>query len=342
MLSGKQSVLLVISAFVTVAPCYSLNFDDLLRNYLGAGTRTGEISASEQGIIKTNINTRQAQLETQMQAGVTSGQLTPQEATDLKAHLDQIANLEGQYLADGNYSRFEVQTLLDDLNNFSLRLNMYLTNASNTASIPVPGATTPLPQGRSWYRRYSRDNSGYLSNMAAFQADIDTKQAQLDAQITEATVQGRINWSETNQLRAELNRIAQQENQFTAGGRLSYRESQTLITDLDALTTRLTTLTSRPRSARWDRSGRHRNVSTRIDQHQSLLRQRINAGISSGRLTRTEANRLLNEESRIAALEERLRSTNNRLSFDEQRRLFTELDQLSTKINKELFDRQVQ
>lgn len=343
MLSGKQSVLLVISALVTVAPCYSLNFDDLLRSYLGAGTKTSEIPASEQGIIKTNINTRQAQLEAQMQAGVASGQLTPQEATDLKANLDQIALLEGQYLADGNYNRFEVQTLLDDLNNFSMKLNTYLTNASTTASIPVPGATTPLPQGKSWYRRYSRDNDGYLSQLAAFQADIDTKQAQLDAQITEATVQGRINWSETNSLRAELNRIAQNESQFTSHGRLSYRESQQLIQDLDALTVRLTTLTSRPRSHRWDRGGRHhRGGSTFIDQNQSLLRQRIQAGINSGRLTRSEATRLLNDESRIATLEERLRTSGRGLSFDEQRRLFSELDALSTKLNKELFDKQVQ
>lgn len=342
MLSGKQSALLVVSALVSVAPCYSLNFDDLLRTYLGAGTRNGQISASEQGIIKTNINTRQAQLESQMQAGVASGQLTPQEATDLKTQLDQIANLEGQFLSDGNYTSYEVQTLLDDLNNFSMRLNTYLTNASTTASIPVPGATTPNPQGRSWYRRYSRDNDGYLSNLTAFQADIDTKQAQLDAAITQATVQGTINWTETNSLRAELNRIAQNESQFTTRGRLSYRESQQLITDLDALNTRLTTLTSRPRNNRWDRGGRHSRSGGRINEQQSLLRQRIQAGINSGKLTRVESTRLLNEEAKISAMEERLRSSGNRLTFDEQRRLFTELDVLSTKINKELFDKQVQ
>ena len=340
MLSGKQSLLLVISALVSIAPSYSLNFDDLLRNYLGAGTRTSDIPASEQAIIKTNINMRQAQLESQMQAGVASGQLTPAEASDLKIQLDQIANQEGQFLSDGSYSRFEVQAMLDSLNNFSSRMNTYLTNATTTASIPVPGATTPVGQGRSWYRRYSRNNDGFLNNLAAFQADIDTKQAQLDAQITEATVQGRINWNETSSLRAELNRIAQNESQFTNRGRLSYSESQQLITELDALSTKLTTMMNRPRNGRWDRGGRQHGGN--INVHQSLLRQRINAGISSGRLTRAEASRLLNEETRIAQLEDRLRASGNRLSFDEQRRLYSELDQLSAKINKELNDRQVQ
>ena len=337
----KQTAMIAfVSLAVFAPPGYCLNFDDLLRTYLGTSTGAStDISPSEQGIIKTNINTRQAQLESQMNAGVTSGQLTPSEEQDLRAMLNRIGAQEGTYLADGNYSRWEVQNMLEELNNFSLRLNTYLTNATTTVSLPGGGS---WGSSNSWSRRYRNNGNygegGYMNNLRQFQADVDAKQALIDSSITDATNAGRLSWSQSAQLRTELQTIANNETTFTADGRLSRSESEQLVSQLDALSAKVTSMSEWRGGRRRDRYGRY---NTSVDTRQSLLRQRINAGMSSGRLTRSEATRLLADESRIASMEARLRASGNRLSFDEQRRILNELDVLNIRVSKELNDRQV-
>ncbi len=338
----RIATMIALSSLLTMAPAsYSINFDEILRNYLG-GARTGssDISPSEQAIIKTNINTRQAQLETQVQAGVSSGQLSSEEEADLTAELNRIAALEGSYLADGSYNRAEVTSMLDELNNFSSKLQTYLSNATTRNN---------SNNRRDWYHRYLTGPQDGNLNRRAFQADIDTKQAQIDAAITGGINSGQLGWSESRTLRAGLNQIAQKENEFTADGRLSYSEGKELIAQLDALNTKVTQSLAAPR---WNRgthgnrgrygSSRRSGSSSAINSHQSLLRQRINQGMSSGALTKSDGYRLLSEEARIDELEQRLHSNDGKLSFDEQKRLFNELDNLNRKINKELADRRVQ
>lgn len=331
-------VLTAIAASISLAsPAQAINFDEILKNYLGvARPGSQDISAQEQAIIKTNVNTRQAQLETEIQAGVQSGQLTTEEENDLKNELNSIAALEGNYLSDGNYNRVEVQSMLDRLNTLALKLQTYLSNGTSRIA-----ATTP--DRSHWYRRHlAGPRDGDLRNSQAFQADIDTRQAQLDSAISSGISSGRLSWNESQSLRAELNTIAENEKQYTANGRLSYTEAQQLITQLEALNARLERDLNDYDKWRRSRRGKHQSSSRQVDSHQSLLRQRIEGGMRSGQLTRSEAYRLMSEEARIAELETKLRGESGRLSFDEQRKLFSQLDDLSRKINKELTDHQVQ
>ncbi|MBX9725112.1 MAG: hypothetical protein K2X81_27155, partial [Candidatus Obscuribacterales bacterium] len=355
----------VLSLTTICPPAFCGTFDDLLRSYLGAqkGGNQGDIPASEQGIIKINMNTRQAQLESQLNAGVQSGQLSSGEEQDLRSQLNHIGDLQGSYLADGSYSGQEVQSMLQELNNFSARMNTYLSNGvnriSSSVNIPGRGPGSYGGQNNSWYHRHDHADDGYLANLRAFQADIDTKQAHIDAQITAGVSSGQLNWSQSSQLKAELNKIASEESQFTSHGRMSKEESQQLISELDALSTKVTTKSQWQNNSRrrHDRGYNHDDGGDRDHGYnrgrqndrgqdyaagQSLLKQRILLAISSGKFSRFESKQLLADESRMQAMEDQLKNPSSRLSFDEQRDLFNQLDLLSKKLNKQLYDHQAQ
>lgn len=329
----------------------AIDFQDLLRGYLGvqSGTNTANAPAApalQQPAIKENINIRQAQLESELQAGVTSGQITAEEEAELRAELNKVADLEGQYLSDGVLNHLEVTALLNNLTAFSTKLQTYMTNASTRG---VAGGL----YGDSWFRKYvGRNNSDQnASNQTLLKANIDTMQSTISGRIEEGITSGRLDWSQAREFRNELNRIASDETRFLANGFLSYRESRALIDDLNALDARVNTSLTASRGYRgrhrgWDRH--HRGWDNRygtnvsVDSRQSLLRQRIDRGVSSGRLTRREADRLYADEQRIVDLEAQLRASGNRLTFSENRRLLTQLDDFSRKINQELNDKQVQ
>jgi hypothetical protein len=74
-----------------------------------------------------------------------------------------------------------------------------------------------------------------------------------------------------------------------------------------------------------------------INQAQAKLEQRINAGVRSGRLTRSEAFNLRTKMRRLNSLEAQFRSSGN-LSFRERARLNGELSRISNDINIQLND----
>lgn len=62
--------LALLSCLVMSGPAFSLGFDDLLRGYLNVGG--GTTNTVEQNLIRSNFDTKQAQLNEQITAGVTS------------------------------------------------------------------------------------------------------------------------------------------------------------------------------------------------------------------------------------------------------------------------------
>jgi hypothetical protein len=321
------STVAVASIFALAPLAQAQDFLNLLQSYLGKNTTS--ITDQTQAISKTNINTRQAQLEADVNSGVTAGQLTTQEEAELRADLNRIGNLEGQYLVDGSYTGPEIQSMLTELSNFSVKLNTYLTNNTTAANSTYNSG---------WFQKYGHGRlSGFPTNQSQFQANIDTKQAQLDSAIENGTVSGRLNWNEARNLRVQLTRIANDETRYLADGRLSYTEAQQLISGLETLEQQLNRSLA---SSNQYLGNRHNGRSSR--RVHSLIEQRIDAGISSGKLTRREADGLLRDQQRLIDLEAQLRVSGNRLTFTEQRRLIAERDQISRKLDKELNDRQVQ
>jgi hypothetical protein len=84
---------------------------------------------------------------------------------------------------------------------------------------------------------------------------------------------------------------------------------------------------------------RHRR-NDNINRREYSQRNRIRDGIRSGELTRREASRLINQQSRIESYELRSRLDDGRLDRNERRRLDQMLDRSNRDIYREKHDRQ--
>lgn len=91
-----------------------------------------------------------------------------------------------------------------------------------------------------------------------------------------------------------------------------------------------------PASAQF--SGWGRPSGGNINATQSNLQARINAGIASRRLSRSEANRLNSKLSQISQIEANMRTSGRRLSFKERSDLNLRLSRLNREITRELND----
>ncbi len=327
----------IVIAMTTPSPAFAIDFDSLVRAFTGGNT--GATSSYSQNFIRTNLNAKRTQLETDITSGIASGQLTSDEATDLRNDLNKISMDDSSFSSDANLTRYETQNLIDQYEAASRKLNTYLTNTATNSSV-IGGATADSGQ---WFRRYGHGRNA--ANQAERRARIDTLQAEIGSLISTGVYNGKLNQVESTNFRNELNAVNLQETTALRDNRLSSEETETLANRLVSLKTAVTDATNRPSwggnwGGRRGRGGRG-NTHAQINTQQTLLAQRINAGIASGQLTRAEADRLLADEAKINSLNAQMTSSGGRLTWEEQKRLLNELDQLSRKINKELYDRQV-
>src|SRR5688572_16365435 len=112
---GQKGLFILATAFTTAiwpAATFALDWQDLLRGYLDS---RGGVSTADQASLKQGINARQAQIETEIDAGVASGQLTKAEEAELRADLNRVAQMEGGFLVDGNFTNVEAQSVIDEL-----------------------------------------------------------------------------------------------------------------------------------------------------------------------------------------------------------------------------------
>lgn len=228
-----STVAVAVLGLATAPSASAADIYDLLRGYLGTNVQNNQVAAN-QALIMSNMNTREAQLQADISSGVTTGQLTPAEESDLRNDLNRISNLKAQYMADGSFNNFEVQSMLNELMAFSTRLQTSLTN-----NVTVANNT----YGNTWFNQYL--GSGYGNpnrvpgNQAMLTANLHTRKAQLAAQIDEGIRTGRLSWREARSLRDRLNAISNQEVSYSADSRLTFRESRQLITNLNNLEARI-------------------------------------------------------------------------------------------------------
>lgn len=321
-------------------PALAADFDEILRTVLTTVT-TGNLPYTTSSV-GTSIDGRQTQLESQVTAGVTTGQLTVDEAADLRNRLSSITSLKSTYLADGTLNYSETRNLLDQLTDVSRRLEIYLSNESTVGDVGVV-------DHRLWFSRFGARplSDGTLPNESLRRAHIDSYQAELSARIEQGAVDGRLDWNEAAELRRDLNSIASDESIYLGDGRLSFDEETKLrnaLVALDDKSKRELRDFSRANSNRYHRRGHARtshHYKRGVDRRQSVLRDRIDAGLKSGRLTATEASKLYAKEAQISTMEARLRSDGSGLNWREERSIMNRLDNLAKQINRELFDRQV-
>ena len=75
-----------------------------------------------------NLRDRQRQQKDRIQGGITSGQITPREAQKLYRDQRQVRQLRRHFLADGNLSRRERNTLKTRMDRSSQRIYRYKHN----------------------------------------------------------------------------------------------------------------------------------------------------------------------------------------------------------------------
>lgn len=160
-------------------------------------------------------------------------------------------------------------------------------------------------------------------------ASINQRQTNLDARIDAGLRSGELTRVEAADLRNDYRAVADLEARYRVGG-LSQWERQDLDRRFDAISTRIR-YDRNDRDDRWNGGG-----WTAIDQRQTQLDRRIDQGLRSGQLTRTEAYRLRGEFQTIARLETRYRA--NGLSQWERADLDRRFDVLAQKVHWERRD----
>lgn len=161
---------------------------------------------------------------------------------------------------------------------------------------------------------------------------INERQERLDERIDRGVENGSLTRREAARLRAEFDDLARLEARYRASYGLSAAERRDLDMRFDALSSQIR-YERRDNDDRYDRD-RYDRDWVPINQRQRMLNRRIERGIASGRLTRTEVYRLRAEFQRIAYIEARYRR--NGLSYQERRDLDRRFDRLDAHLEASL------
>jgi hypothetical protein len=174
-----------------------------------------------------------------------------------------------------------------------------------------------------------------LPAAAQTSADINARQAMLDARINQGLQDRTLTAPEAADLRAQFNDVANIEARYRDSDGLQPGE----LIDLDR---RLGAIEGRIRVQRADaqvRPGFDNGAWRPINQRQAAIDQRIDQGIRNGALTAAEAQRLRADFRDIVVLEARYRATGG-LQGWEQADLDHRLDQLNARVRIERADNQ--
>ncbi|WP_405041462.1 hypothetical protein [Phenylobacterium sp.] len=179
-------------------------------------------AASAQGW--TSINERQANLDARIDAGVRSGDLTRDEARELRGAFGEVAQLESRYRVDGlsAWERTDLERRFDAL---SARIRYDRNDSQDRGD-----------RGDRW-DNWNAPNGGWMS--------INQRQERLDRRIDQGVRSGKLTRREAMRLRTDFQVIARLENRYRANG-LSAWERSDLDRRFDTLSTRI----------RWERNDR--------------------------------------------------------------------------------------
>ncbi|MDX2107059.1 MAG: hypothetical protein SFY67_11715 [Candidatus Melainabacteria bacterium] len=154
--------------------------------------------------------------------------------------------------------------------------------------------------------------------------DVSTRISSLDKEITHALGEERLTKDQAQQLKGNLDRVAQLNNEFTQDGKLTIWERVRLILDLDKLSQDLEIRLAKRKTAITDLSGK-----------QDQLEKEIAEDFLSGRLTNSQAAKFKTRLQSIKDKEKGYRQ-DAKLSQAELLALSYDLDQLNLDLEKNL------
>jgi hypothetical protein len=223
-MKGKK-IAAVLSLLISLSMSYAVqpaNADDLTRILNGIlGRGSVGFDANEQATLNSLITT-QSNLEGMISTGLANGSISPAQAANFRMRLGTIANLQSNFMADGDLTWPEVQSLVSQYSTLTSEVNTHIA-AGVGAGVNIGGGF-----GGGW-------GSGVYGQGAV---RIDRMQARLAAMIDRGVANGSLNMREAARLRSQLAVISQQEASFRLGG-LNRWEIATLTNRLDNLRTRI-------------------------------------------------------------------------------------------------------
>lgn len=167
-------------------------------------------------------------------------------------------------------------------------------------------------------------------------AGVNARQHNQMDRIREGAASGELTRGETRRLVGEQGAIRREESAYRSDGVLSSRERADLHRDLDRSSNHIW---QQKHDAQQRPTAGGVQDGLGINEREARQREAIRRGISSGELTRQEAGRLRQEQTRIERHEQRARADGN-FTPQERARLNRELDRSGRHIQHETHDRQ--
>ena len=168
-----------------------------------------------------SINDRQQRLETRIEAGIRSGDLTRVEARQLRADFNALARLEARYRVNG-LSAWERQDLDQRFDELSMRIRMERADLDER----------DFRGGVGWF-----GGRGWTDNRGQW-VSLERRKMQLDRRIERGLENGQLTAIEAARLRADFDRIARLEYRYRRGG-LTPAEMADLDRRFDVLAARI-------------------------------------------------------------------------------------------------------
>ncbi len=314
------------------------------------------------------ITGRVGEIEQRINDSASSRRLTDAEATSLRADLQRIKEMAASTRkTDGTFSLDNSLAVASDLERLSHKVNQSLHDRTEISvdldqkqreidkqiADGVLAGTLTLPEARELDAegdrierketefRTSQSGLNYRERLAlAYDLeqlatrvdqqirdserepiDLQAQKALIEKLVTAATINGRLTNDEARSIKAEKDRLTALEFQCRASdGRLTAGESILIASEWDKL----------QRAVKKQTQDKERDVSD-IDARQARIQRRISEGLSSGRITAREADRLGKEFDVISSKETQFKADGG-LSYGESLTLAIELEQLTRKV----------
>lgn len=250
------------------------------------------------------IDRAHADISARIQQGIGNGSITPSEAQALYQRGREIEIRENQFKSNGNASPQERQILRADLDGLGADVERMMANRE----VVRPGNTA------------GNNNT----------PGIDRTRQTIAARIQQGISSGDLTPSEAQALNRRSREIEIRENQFKSNGDTSPQERQTLRTDLEGLSADVERMMTNSDVVR-----QGNNNTPGIDNAQDDIGDRIDEGVSAGRITEREARRLHRREREIERHEASFKS-DGVVTPQERRQLRNEVTALRNEVERML------
>lgn len=234
-----------------------------LSNILGR-LSGGNVNYGNQSQIQSNIQVGMTNLQTQIQQAVSTGRMSPIEASNINAEMNRASAMNNDFMRDGVYSASEVQQMLSEFTNLNNMVSAATSGSVNTnVGYGNRGYSNNVGYGSNFgYGASRRDDSnlGYNSrgygnryglnhsvgyngygNNGYSNSNVVSLQSRISSNISGAVASRSIGIRQASRMRSQLNNLVAQLN--TPG--LRYSERSALLDQLRNLDRQVASMGSR-------------------------------------------------------------------------------------------------